>query len=627
MTMLRAAAETHPGYVRSTNQDLALVSSDLVAVADGMGGHLGGEVAARTAIEELLEAFRRDRSGDGLLAAARRANRAVWRQSRVDRTLHGMGTTLTVVALVAEGRLAAPPQGDGGVTVSDGEATETSAEADGQSHLVLLNVGDSRAYVLDGATGQFRQLTEDHSVVEEMVRHGELTHEEAAVHPHRHVLTRALGVEPEVAFDVWNLDAVPGSRFLLCSDGLTNELPDPEIADILARAETPEEAVGELVGRALGHGGMDNVTVVVADIVSGAGDPSGMSVQLIPPGAPVPEDPVAGTPELTEAIPLTAVPDDPMAGPPTAIAPATELFEGESHIGSLPGGALPGAPAAGSPGGPPGTAGGLLEGEGEVATGGGRPAVGEKAGGEAEPSGRSMTMRQRRPPPSIDGTIGIGVSARGSRVGAGSWSPAAGLDGGRPRPVVLVPKRRHKGHGDRVVTIRVATFVLLLVGLLAGTVAVVIWYEQSKYYVGLNGDAVAIYQGEPGGMLWFKPQLVETSAIRTNQLLVSSVVTLRSGLQESSLKAAEAVVARLRNEKHNAFEAETTTTLPATTLPPTTSTLPPTTVPPPTVTTTTKPKKTTTTTSSTTTTTSSTTTTTASTTTTSTSTTSTTAAA
>src|ERR1022692_372147 len=100
MTVLRAAAQTHTGYVRSTNQDLALVSPDLVAIADGMGGHLGGEVAARTAIEELLDEYRQDRSGQGLVNAARRANRTIWRKSRVDRKLHGMGTTLTAAALV-----------------------------------------------------------------------------------------------------------------------------------------------------------------------------------------------------------------------------------------------------------------------------------------------------------------------------------------------------------------------------------------------------------------------------------------------------------------------------------------------------------------------------------------------
>ena len=154
MTAIRAAAQTHTGYVRSNNEDLAVVSSDLAAIADGMGGHLGGEVAARTAIEELVEAFQRDRTASGLVAAVRRANRAIWRRSRVDRKLHGMGTTLTAVALVA----------------GEGDA-EGSA-----SHLALVNIGDSRAYRLDyGAedTPVLTQLTVDHSLVEEMVRQGE----------------------------------------------------------------------------------------------------------------------------------------------------------------------------------------------------------------------------------------------------------------------------------------------------------------------------------------------------------------------------------------------------------------------------------------------------------------------
>jgi protein phosphatase len=160
---------------------------------------------------------------------------------------------------------------------------------------------------------------------------------------------------------------------------------------------------------------------------------------------------------------------------------------------------------------------------------------------------------------------------------------------------VLVPRHRAKVTRDRIVTVRVALFIVVLGGLLAGTVGTVIWYAQSSYFIGLNGDAVAIYQGRPGGMLWFKPQIVETSQIHTNELLRSSIVTLRGGITESSLKAAEDVIARLKDEKRNALAATTTTTttsVTTTTLPPTTTY--PTTIPVSTVPATTRPAPTTT---------------------------------
>jgi protein phosphatase len=682
MTRLHAAAETHTGYVRSTNQDVAVVAGDLVAVADGMGGHLGGEVAARTAIEELLEAFLRERTGDGLVMAARRANRAVWRRSRIERTLHGMGTTLTAVALVA-GQVG--DVGDGGQPdgdVPDPLATQPGATADpGGVHLILVNVGDSRAYVLDRSTGEFRQLTEDHSVVEEMVRHGELTPAEAAVHPHRHVLTRALGIEAEVALDIWDLAAEPASRYLLCSDGLTNEVADGEIAEILAGAASPEQAVSELVERALGHGGMDNVTVVVADVVEGEdSEPASVSVQLVPPGPPLPEHPVRGTPELTEAVPITSPPGAPPPPPPppgadepgsasrgdgwsgggaAGVAAGAALAAGvggalgvvaagaegvagtgATGVGALGAGAVAGTGAAGagadgaagaagvagagviSTGGDGGDAGrasntrirdtghgsgpdtqatSLIDrAEADVEDGAGPPGAGVAlAGGEdaldspAGPrhrKGRSMTVRQA---PTTDNGSG------------GGFDPQTGPPS---RPVVLVPQTRVKSTRDRIVTFRVFFFLVILVSLLVGTAGVVIWYDQSQYFIGLKGKNVAIYQGRPGGMLWFKPQLIETSRIRTTELLGSSIAVLRAGLSESSLQAAEQVVARLKNEKKNALAAATTTTTkpPPPTLPAASTTTFPNTVPtstlatttttsPPTTSTTIPPRQTTTT--------------------------------
>jgi PPM family protein phosphatase len=634
MTFLRVAAETHTGYVRSTNQDLALVSGDLVAVADGMGGHLGGEVAARTAIEELLESYLRERTADGLVTAARRANRAVWRKSRVDRKLHGMGTTLTAAALiagdaetgVAAGQsVTATETADSTVaaatatvatttaTVGSAGSADTSAseraevapggneegDRDQRARLILVNVGDSRAYMLDRNTHALRQLTEDHSVVEEMVRQGELTPEEAAVHPHRHVLTRALGIEAEVVLDIWDLEAEVGSRYLLCSDGLTNEVADEEIADILAKAADPEQAARELVGRALGHGGMDNVTVVVADVVEGDADRE-TAPELVPPRPPRPEAPVVGTPDLTEAIPISRPPGTPevalppsetAAAPGEGEAPATGGATSESAAEELaPGGASdPAATAAGAAG----VVGALAR------DGGTTELAATPATGTPRRKGRSMTVRQAPTPPAIDGVIdagglsragpgtgtygsGMGEADRGSSGSYGSFG--GGVSGSHTRPVVLVRHKRDKAPRDRIVTFRVAVFVILVAGLLAGTAGTVIWFDQTSYFVGLHGSSVAIYEGRPGGMLWFKPQLIETSQITTSELLATTIVTLRGGIAESSLTACEQLAARLKDEKAKAFAATTTTstTTTSTSSTTTTSTFPPPTFPPPT---------------------------------------------
>ena len=179
MTVLRSGSATDVGRVRKVNQDLPLEAANLFAVADGMGGHVGGEVAARVAVDAARSRpSTREPTTEGLRERLLEANRAVWQESQ-DQTpsCAGMGTTLTAVALV------------GG--------------ADGRDMLALANVGDSRAYVFSG--GQITQVTADHSLAEERMRHGEMTEEEAAVHPQRHILTRALGVSPDVEADMWEL--------------------------------------------------------------------------------------------------------------------------------------------------------------------------------------------------------------------------------------------------------------------------------------------------------------------------------------------------------------------------------------------------------------------------------------
>jgi protein phosphatase len=212
-------------------------------------------VASRLAIDALTAAFGRQPTGVGLAEAVSSANAVVWAQSQENADLRGMGTTLTAVALVDEG---------------------------GHDVLALVNVGDSRSYRFHD--GELTQITKDHSLAEEMVLSGELTPAEAAFHPHRHILTRALGVSPDVDVDVWRIRPIRGERFLLCSDGLTNELGNNQIIEVLSTVADPQAAADLLVRAARTHGGSDNITAVVIDVI--VGDEDTGSVPAVAPMSP-----------------------------------------------------------------------------------------------------------------------------------------------------------------------------------------------------------------------------------------------------------------------------------------------------------------------------------------------------
>ncbi len=239
MTALRAGAATDVGMVRATNQDNLLVATPLFAVADGMGGHAAGEVASEVAVHALEDAYdgMGEGSSDGLGEATRAANRAVWDRAQADPDLRGMGTTLVALAFV-----------------------------DDDERLAIANVGDSRAY--RWREGHLEQLTTDHNLVQELVDEGLVTEEEAPFHPQRNVVTRALGVDPDVDVDM--IEAVPrlGDRFLLCSDGLGLEVEEDEVAAVLGQVADPGEAAHHLVREARDNGGKDNITVVVVDVVA-----------------------------------------------------------------------------------------------------------------------------------------------------------------------------------------------------------------------------------------------------------------------------------------------------------------------------------------------------------------------
>jgi serine/threonine protein phosphatase PrpC len=234
---LRSGFASNVGLVRQTNEDSYLVRNGLYVVCDGMGGARAGEVASEMACRALLDVDPKLSDATGLLRAVRDANRAIADRSFEHERLTGMGTTLTA-ALV------------------------------GGDALTLIHVGDSRAYLFH--EGHLAQLTNDHSWVGEMMRRGELTPNEAAVHPHRSVITKALGTDLHVDPDVMEFPFAIGDRLLLCSDGLTGMVPDPDIADILGRDEEPKVIAALLVQAALMGGGEDNVTVVVAQAVADA---------------------------------------------------------------------------------------------------------------------------------------------------------------------------------------------------------------------------------------------------------------------------------------------------------------------------------------------------------------------
>jgi protein phosphatase len=231
------------GRCRKVNQDMFLLDDalGLYAIADGMGGHAAGEVASDLAITALARSLRdQERQGAGwspaeagelLRQALNDGNRKICESVLARAEWRGMGTTM--VALVTAGERA-----------------------------VIAHVGDSRAYLL--RNGELRQLTSDHSWVNEQVKLGLLTHEQAQRHPMRNIVTRALGNQPEVEVDLLEESIRPGDIFALCSDGLSGMLGDDEIHEVLqAQGDVPQAACRELVDRANARGGEDNITVIV----------------------------------------------------------------------------------------------------------------------------------------------------------------------------------------------------------------------------------------------------------------------------------------------------------------------------------------------------------------------------
>ncbi len=249
---IETAGLTDIGQTRSVNEDQLISEGDLFAVADGMGGLGHGEVAANMVLEHLRAGFIAKPTVDGLVEAVGRANQAVY-----DHSLE-----------LADGSASSPPERPMGSTlaaVAYVGGDDNGNGADGNEQLVVVNVGDSRVYRL--RNGRLHQLTTDHSKVAELVRAGSLNADQAAEHPERHILTRAIGVGPDVEAAVNLTEPSPGDRLLLCSDGLHNEVPDVELAELLASDDPAETVAAGLVQLANERGGPDNITALVLDVV------------------------------------------------------------------------------------------------------------------------------------------------------------------------------------------------------------------------------------------------------------------------------------------------------------------------------------------------------------------------
>ncbi|MDA8263109.1 MAG: protein phosphatase 2C domain-containing protein [Actinomycetota bacterium] len=401
------------GRVRKSNQDYLFADGRVFVVADGMGGANGGEVASRLAVEGFVTRATSAQDTQALKGAVTGANEDVFREGQAHAELAGMGTTLVAAVVIEE------------------------AEA---PRVLVLNVGDSRGYVLHDT--ELTQITEDHSWVGELIRAGKLSPQEAEVSASRHVLTRVVGVAGDVEPDLWELRPSPGDKILLCSDGITNELADPEIGAVLMSGADAKATAGELVRRAVEAGGLDNASAVVIDF-----------------------------------------------GPADAAAPPAPLSIARTGV----------------------------------------------------PVPRTMV-----PPAPVTMTV--------------QSAPLRGPD------LHQIPQPLARSSFTKAGTVlRVAGFLAALALVIAIGVYGITNYVRGSYFVGVSNNQVAIYQGRPGGLLWFSPHLVTVKSLRLTDLPSAYWSELRTGVPEPSFAAASSFISNLESQAKQFNQTGTGTTAPTTT--------------------------------------------------------------
>lgn len=440
------------GRIRKDNQDSYFANGTVFAVADGMGGHAGGEIASRLAVDVFAEAFPSDsQDGPDIIEVVRAANSAILSRASKEPKLSGMGTTLCTLSLSSNGT---------------------------RNFLNLINVGDSRGYLY--RNGELYQLTDDHTLVSEMLKSGDITSDQAGDHRAKHILTRALGVDPDLEIDHWEIEPKKDDLYLLCSDGLTNEMTDPEIAMILSGGGSSDQMAQDLVNGALANGGSDNVTCLVirvqeetsSDEIS-KGDRS--RIVELPSQTKLRE-------RLQNATRSVGA-DTVERGRPISVAQLQEKRE-------------------------------------------------EKSGPIAEPEAQNTETRP------------AGASVRVNPVITSSTMRSPELSA-IPTPL---PKRATEKKVRFGTLLRSLIFLLILAVVIVIGVSAVGIYAKHSYFVGLDNSKVAIYQGRPGGLLWYDPTLVRETQLKESQVAPYHIPDLQKGVVEPSLSAANSYVNRLLSE-------------------------------------------------------------------------------
>ena len=558
MTEFRVGSATDVGQVRSINQDSILVAPEvpLFGVADGMGGHQGGEVASALAVEIVGEGLGEDRSTlDTLLDKVREANARIFARSAEEASLRGMGTTFVAVALVRTDDPDADVAGDDGAADGASPAEDTAdtadtADAADEEEVAWINVGDSRVYLL--RDGELRQLSRDHSLVEDLRRGGQLTDAEAAVHPQRNILTRALGIDRTVDVDAGAVLPFLGDRFLLCSDGLYNEVTPDVIVEQLTTIDDLDQAARELVRLANEGGGRDNISCVIVEVTDDDGRAERAAEAAAAHAAAVAEraavegdgeggDEAGDDEDRVDTVEMPAASPD---GPEPGTAAATGLVPDDDATPPH-GSPLPLPPAADDP----------------TDTGDGPGAV-PAEGPFPTPADPGF--------PTDDGPSGpSGADGTNDTNGTNGPEDDDDLPFDRPSDDLYSDMDRA---GGRHWAFTAAAVVVVLALLLGGLYAAANWWAGRTYHLAADDSEVVIYRGPSGGFLFISPSVSERMRVNVDELPDDAQAAVAAEREFGSRAKARSFVnnaktdaERERREAEAEREATTTTTTTTTT--------------------------------------------------------------